>query len=377
MYMQELRKKLLSIKAPKNDVYFRTLHPVSHGMIQAGPWGLYRSNSPLATKPDFSAFKDKQCTTFYNKSGDTLLVIPRKSSQHRYSNLYQFAKNAPLKTWSNFFKKVDAAISKYRKKTGLDPYVSTHGHGVSWLHVRISAKPKYYTKAKLLVKHYFPRSQINSEPRPIVVLGPTSVGKTTYLKNLQAKGNICLIDIDDEYHAMDNHYRDNIWYKKNSKWNFNKYKRDFMKFLHEVHIPKQIRKCFRENPKRAIYLPHIEVPSAWTRLFPIRVIILYRPINEAMKFSSLRPNTSKRTYEQVRKDYMRLFEYSPKPFKKIRGLRITRVSPFYIIKNKSDIESFEKHFRLDDTHNVQYIRPRKIPNVTKIDIRILSVSGKQ
>ena len=33
---------------------------------------------------------------------------------------------------------------KYFKGNNNELYLSTHGHGVAWLHIRISIKPKYF-----------------------------------------------------------------------------------------------------------------------------------------------------------------------------------------------------------------------------------------
>jgi|TARA_B110000114_G_scaffold61516_1_gene65428 hypothetical protein len=61
------------------------------------------------------------------------------------SSLFVFAKYAPAKLKHDLFVSLANAIDK---KLGLDPtnpvWVSTNGGGVSWLHIRLDAKPKYY-----------------------------------------------------------------------------------------------------------------------------------------------------------------------------------------------------------------------------------------
>ena len=76
----------------------------------------------------------KISTDFKNLSGDTVLVIPVKP----YSNIYQFAKNGSEREWLALFRRV---VKNFKK----GQYISTHGHGVSWLHIRIEDYPKYFT----------------------------------------------------------------------------------------------------------------------------------------------------------------------------------------------------------------------------------------
>jgi hypothetical protein len=75
----------------------------------------------------------KLSIAFWNKDKDTLLVIPT----HGYLNISDFAKHGTKKEWLALFNQV-------RKNVRDEEYISTHGHGVAWLHVRIEEKPKHY-----------------------------------------------------------------------------------------------------------------------------------------------------------------------------------------------------------------------------------------
>jgi hypothetical protein len=100
-----------------------------------------RKSHPLPKTPDEKPYRKyileagkKLSTDFKNLSGDTVLVIPVKP----YSNIYQFAKNGSEREWLALFRRV---VKNFKK----GQYISTHGHGVSWLHIRIEDYPKYFT----------------------------------------------------------------------------------------------------------------------------------------------------------------------------------------------------------------------------------------
>jgi hypothetical protein len=64
---------------------------------------------------------------------DTMLVIPTKPFLH----ISDFAKNSTDRQWLALFRHV-------RKLTHIGDCISTHGHGVSWLHIRIEEEPLHY-----------------------------------------------------------------------------------------------------------------------------------------------------------------------------------------------------------------------------------------
>jgi len=65
----------------------------------------------------------------------THLVIPKKG----YVNLMDFTFNATKKEWIDLWKKVRKEATKMKKPF----YISTHGHSVNWLHVRLEKKLKF------------------------------------------------------------------------------------------------------------------------------------------------------------------------------------------------------------------------------------------
>ena len=67
-----------------------------------------------------------------------MLVIPIKP----YVTIYDFAKRATDREWLALFRRT-------RKLTLKGDTISTHGLGVSWLHVRIENPPEYNYYGKL------------------------------------------------------------------------------------------------------------------------------------------------------------------------------------------------------------------------------------
>mmetsp|Transcript_22709 Transcript_22709/g.27857 ORF Transcript_22709/g.27857 Transcript_22709/m.27857 type:complete len:283 (-) Transcript_22709:133-981(-) len=84
------------------------------------------------------------CCSFMNLSGDATLIVPKNLGL--YSHLALFLRNAEDDEITNFWQLV---ALKYSNALSQSPsksfWLSTSGMGVSWLHVRIDRRPKYYT----------------------------------------------------------------------------------------------------------------------------------------------------------------------------------------------------------------------------------------
>lgn len=90
---------------------------------------------------------------FPNLTGDTILVIPMPKSGKTYTTMKDFSDNAPESQQVEFWKLVANQIETYFSKEWLKTekiYVSTHGLGVSYFHLRICSKPKYYHTLKFM-----------------------------------------------------------------------------------------------------------------------------------------------------------------------------------------------------------------------------------
>lgn len=89
---------------------------------------------------------DRSVVTFDNLGGDALLVAPCPVGDGRdFSHLAQFVRTAAPEQQDVLWQVVGAAMGA---RVGADPvWLSTAGHGVAWLHVRLDSSPKYYRHA--------------------------------------------------------------------------------------------------------------------------------------------------------------------------------------------------------------------------------------
>lgn len=93
---------------------------------------------------------DKGATHFYNLRKDGVLICPNtcNGSADPYQSLASFTKNAPMDQQHKLWKKVAEQAKKAVEEKGDKPtWLSTHGLGVNWLHVRLDSTPKYYHHA--------------------------------------------------------------------------------------------------------------------------------------------------------------------------------------------------------------------------------------
>jgi hypothetical protein len=93
----------------------------------------------LQTYKQYIDKSDGNTAIFRSLNKKTCLIIPKKPS----INLTEFAVDSDNKEWLLLWKDVATTTNKLLLiKSPL--YISTHGHGVSYLHIRIEAKPLYY-----------------------------------------------------------------------------------------------------------------------------------------------------------------------------------------------------------------------------------------
>lgn len=103
----------------------------------------------LARRPDPDAFADyfddaeAGVAVFPNLGGDAILVVPsRLAAPSAYGHLAAFVRNAPETQRHVLWQCVGEAMTR---RVGPKPvWLSTAGAGVSWLHVRLDDRPKYY-----------------------------------------------------------------------------------------------------------------------------------------------------------------------------------------------------------------------------------------
>ncbi len=134
------------------------MHPTKHVYLQSNRiqqwppkgavWTLVNSTTklPLTAKegsfaPHLLGKGPLHTRTFISPSGASL-VIPTMPSP----NIRDFAEHATNTQWKALLAAVGKEV-KRRLKSSDFVYVSTHGHGVPWLHVRVETNPLYYKPA--------------------------------------------------------------------------------------------------------------------------------------------------------------------------------------------------------------------------------------
>lgn len=85
--------------------------------------------------------------TFLNLGGDAMLVAPCEGAQlgDAGAHFASFLRGAPAEQAHELMAAVGAAVEA--RVSDRPTWVSTSGSGVSWLHVRLDERPKYYTFA--------------------------------------------------------------------------------------------------------------------------------------------------------------------------------------------------------------------------------------
>lgn len=106
--------------------------------------------NPSSFQKYIDASKNKYVTSFPNLSGDSLLIIPIPRKNKNFTTMKDFIDNASEYHQKIFWKNVAKEIKK-RLKERDEVYVSTHGLGIPYFHIRLDDKPKYY-QTKSLIK---------------------------------------------------------------------------------------------------------------------------------------------------------------------------------------------------------------------------------
>ena len=105
--------------------------------------GLARHPDPEAFAEHFGAASEEGIAVFPNLGGDAVMVVPCPfTSPSAYGHLAAFVRQAPEAQWHALWRAVGEAMAR---RVGPRPvWLSTAGGGVSWLHVRLDDRPKYY-----------------------------------------------------------------------------------------------------------------------------------------------------------------------------------------------------------------------------------------
>ena len=138
--------------------YFWEIKPVSSQsldeafefvLIQSSVFDDLRPNG----RPFIQHFRTKQeAVSFQNLGKNARLVVPTPMSiDTNYSHLANFVRKAPAHQIDKLWQLVG---QEFKKEINEEPrWLSTHGLGVRWVHIRIDSRPKYYHYADY--KNYF------------------------------------------------------------------------------------------------------------------------------------------------------------------------------------------------------------------------------
>ncbi|AMV21050.1 DUF6940 family protein [Planctomyces sp. SH-PL14] len=104
--------------------------------------GLARTPDPQAFSEHFAG-AEEDVVAIPNLSGDAILVVPCPvADQSAYGHLAAFVRQAPTDQRDALWRLVGETTAR---RIGTRPvWLSTAGAGVSWLHVRLDERPKYY-----------------------------------------------------------------------------------------------------------------------------------------------------------------------------------------------------------------------------------------
>jgi hypothetical protein len=145
------RARLSSVLAAAHYSAFRWETPPVTTATARRPFEFVLLDSPgLAHQPDAGAFADhfdgtseRDVVSFPNLGGDAILVVPRPiAAASAYGHMAAFVRHAPEPQKHALWQAVGEAMAS---RLGTKPvWLSTAGAGVSWLHVRLDDRPKYY-----------------------------------------------------------------------------------------------------------------------------------------------------------------------------------------------------------------------------------------
>ena len=142
-YPPHLKKFQWNTSVLKNDGNSKYEHSFKYDPLlpdkqNKAPYKEYFENPP-----------NKYVAIFPNLSNNTILVVPIPRKGKNYATLIDFIDNAPLIQQKELWKYV-AKVAKNIMKTDGRAYISVHGRGVAYTHVRISHTPIHYFDNKLL-----------------------------------------------------------------------------------------------------------------------------------------------------------------------------------------------------------------------------------
>jgi uncharacterized protein DUF6940 len=134
-----------------HEAYFWELPPLTTATFEDdAEFVVIESDSLARLRPDPAPFESQfalqrgsDVITFPNLGGDALLIVPTPlGSVESYPHLATFLRQAPASQVRSLWKGAARAVHETLSDT--PTWLSTAGLGVSWLHLRLDTRPKYY-----------------------------------------------------------------------------------------------------------------------------------------------------------------------------------------------------------------------------------------
>jgi hypothetical protein len=139
------------LSAARYSAFFWETPPVTDATVdQPFEFVLVAGLQLVGVRPDPAAFEShfardtgRSVVTFPNLGGDATLIAPCPvAAPSAYGHLAAFVREAPQSQRHTLWQVVGAALEQ--RIGGRPTWLSTSGLGVSWLHVRLDSRPKYY-----------------------------------------------------------------------------------------------------------------------------------------------------------------------------------------------------------------------------------------
>ena len=133
------------------EAFFWEVVPVTHQTLDR-PFECVLVPAPVLCRlqPDVSSFRSHfaaqpsaEVLSFPNLGGDAMLVVPAPLADAAcYTHLGRFLRSAPRSQVDAFWQQVGTTLREHLSDQ--PTWLSTAGLGVSWLHLRLDSRPKYY-----------------------------------------------------------------------------------------------------------------------------------------------------------------------------------------------------------------------------------------
>jgi hypothetical protein len=133
-----------------NKAFLWETTPITKRMNTTYKEKFIKSDSLDRSSCDYGSFRthikksnDRNVVSFLNLSKKSLLVVPMPRKGKDYSSLKKFIDNSSDNQQMELWKEVAYQVENLLK-TNNKVWISTHGLGVPYLHVRLDLYPKYY-----------------------------------------------------------------------------------------------------------------------------------------------------------------------------------------------------------------------------------------